>query len=206
MSWLSNLFSGNKSPDPLEVPSTGLQSLDSQVVATSIPASDVPAARNLIAKAAKETGRLNGVPSYWLKYEVLTLADANKAYFQVQVTVKHWDPFFFMHTYAFEKAMLERIRHYNLAVGRAVRAVLWRVSTDACCPYEQMPPPEAWTQQAIEQRLIQTPTFLKNKNKHVPSQDEIAALQRRISSNAQADDFEKTVFQDTAQMSDSDNG
>lgn len=204
MSWISNLFGGAKHNTPsLEAPSTGLQNLDSQNVATSIAPSEVPAARRLVAKAAKETANMHGIPDYWLKYEVLTLADEEKAYFQVQVTVKHWDPFFFMHTFAFEKAMLERIRHYNISVGRAVRAVLWRVSTDACCPYEHMPPPEAWTLNAIEQRLISTPTFLKNKNKHVPSEAAINAQKQRISAHANDDaDFEKTVFQDTVQIED----
>ena len=87
MAWLSGLF-GKKNAQAMELlPSGGLDAED----ALAVPGSTVAEARDLINRAAYETLQLNGIPKEWIKFEILTLSDAAKAYFQLQGTIRHWD-------------------------------------------------------------------------------------------------------------------
>ena len=148
MSWLGGLF-GKKNAQNMDLlPSGGLENTDT----LAVPGSSATEARELINRAAYEVLNLNGIPKDWVKFEILTLADSAKAYFQLQVTLKHWDPYLLLHSLAFEQAVSARIRERNQAIGRALRAVLWRTAADAGCPYEKMPPSVAWTADAIAQR------------------------------------------------------
>ncbi len=151
MGWLSNIF--NKSNE-LEVssPSTSFHDMDDQPVALTLQSSDLRVARELVKTAAIQTALNCGVPAHWVAFEVVTIADDEKAYFQLQVTLQHWDEYFASHTYAFESAVLKRIRDDDLQTGRAVRAVLWRTSPDAGCPFDDMPEASAWSADAIRQR------------------------------------------------------
>jgi hypothetical protein len=151
MGWLSNIFKeSNEAEDPS--PSTSFHDLDGQPVALTLQGADLRAARELVKSAASHTAQAYGVPAHWLAYEVVTIADDEKAFFQLQVTMQHWDEYFASHTYAFERAVLKRIREQDLPVGRAVRAVLWRTSADAGCPFDDMPEASAWGAEATKQR------------------------------------------------------
>jgi hypothetical protein len=151
MGWISNLFS-KTNHDEVPSPSTGFHDLEGQPVPISLAAADVRAARELVHGAAVRTAQTYGVPARWLMFEVVTIADDEKAYFQLQVVLKHWDEYFMSHTYAFERAVIKRIREENDNVGRALRAVLWRVAADAGCPYDDMPESKAWAPESIKRR------------------------------------------------------
>jgi hypothetical protein len=151
MGWLSKIFK-ESDVDEAPSPSTSFHDLDGHPVPLTLQGSDLRAARELVKTAATQTAVVYGVPAHWLAYEVVTIADDEKAYFQLQVTMQHWDEYFASHTYAFERAVLKRIRDEDLPVGRAVRAVLWRTSPDAGCPYDDLPESQAWTSEAIKQR------------------------------------------------------
>ena len=148
MAWFGGLF-GKKDAQAMEIlPSGEVDTED----ALAVPGSSVAEARDLINRAAYETLQLNGIPKDWLKFEILTLSDAAKAYFQLQVTIRHWDAYLLMHSFAFEQVVVPRVRERSLPISRALRAVLWRVAADANCPYDRMPPSVAWTVDAIAQR------------------------------------------------------
>ncbi len=151
MGWLSNIFK-ESNEDEVPSPSTSFHDLDGHPVPLTLQGSDLRAARELVKSAATQTSAVYGIPAHWLTFEVVTIADDKKAYFQLQVTMQHWDDYFASHTYAFERAVLKRIRDEDLPVGRAVRAVLWRTSPDAGCPFDDLPEPQAWTSEAIKQR------------------------------------------------------
>ncbi len=151
MGWLSNIFKENQEDEAPSL-STSFHDLDGHPVPLTLQGSDLRAARELVKTAATRTAEIYGIPAHWLAYEVVTIADDEKAFFQLQVTLQHWDEYFSSHTYAFERAVLKRIRDEDLPVGRAVRAVLWRTSPDAGCPYDDLPEPQAWTSEAIKQR------------------------------------------------------
>lgn len=151
MGWLSKIFK-ESNEDEAPSPSTSFHDLDGQPVPLALRGADLRAARELVKSAATRTAEIYGIPAHWLDYEVVTIADDEKAFFQLQVTMQHWDEYFASHTYAFERAVLKRIRDEDLPVGRAVRAVLWRTSPDAGCPYDDLPEPQAWTSEAIKQR------------------------------------------------------
>lgn len=151
MGWLSNIFKeSNEAEAPS--PSTSFHDLDGHPVPLTLQGSDLRAARELVKTAATQTALVYGLPANWLTYEVVTIADDEKAYFQLQVTMQHWDEYFASHTYAFERAVIKRIRDEDMPVGRAVRAVLWRTSPDAGCPFDDLPEPSAWSSEAIKQR------------------------------------------------------
>jgi hypothetical protein len=152
MGWLSNIFKESNEEAESPSPSTSFHDLDGHPVPLTLQGSDLRAARELVKSAATQTAVVYGIPAHWLAYEVVTIADDEKAYFQLQVTMQHWDDYFSSHTYAFERAVLKRIRDEDLPVGRAVRAVLWRTSPDAGCPFDDLPEPQAWTSEAIKQR------------------------------------------------------
>ena len=148
MAWLGGLF-GKKNAQAMELlPSGGLDAED----ALAVPGSTVAEARDLINRAAYENLQLNGIPKEWIKFEILTLSDAAKAYFQLQVTIRHWDAYLLLHSWAFEQTVMGRVRERSLPISRALRAVLWRIAADAGCPYDRMPPSVAWTPDAIAQR------------------------------------------------------
>jgi hypothetical protein len=151
MGWLSNLFKESKEVE-VPSPSTGFYDLDGHPVPISLAASDVRAARELVNDAALLTAQAYGIPVRWLAFEVVTISDDEKAYFQLQVVMNHWDEYLVAHSYAFERAVIKRIREDDVQVGRAVRAVLWRVAADAGCPYDEMPEAQAWSTEAIKQR------------------------------------------------------
>jgi hypothetical protein len=154
MGWLFNIF---KVADAAEEPShsTGFHDLDAHPVPMNAQSINLRAARELVHTAAVKTAQLYGVPAHWLSFEVVTIADESQAYFQLQVMQNHWDEYLAAHSYAFERAVLKRIREEDIDVGRAVRAVLWRSSPDAGCPYDDMPEPSAWTQEEILRRGLQ---------------------------------------------------
>jgi hypothetical protein len=151
MGWMSNLFAKPKVPD-MPSPSTSFHDLDGGPVPLKVQATGARGARELVHAAAVHTAQVYGVPLHWLSFEVVTIGDSQKAYFQLQVVMKHWDDYLAMHCYAFELAVMKRIREQDRGVARAVRAVLFRVSPDAGCPYDEMPEPKAWSPEAIRLR------------------------------------------------------
>ncbi len=151
MGWLANFF---KSPNDIQEPSnsTSFYDVDGAPVPLKTLAADLRIARELIKSAATQTVLAYGVPARWLNFEVVTISDDEKAYFQLQVVINHWDEYLVAHCYAFERAVLKRIRDENIEVGRAIRAVLWRMAPDAGCPYDQMPEAQAWSADEVKKR------------------------------------------------------
>jgi hypothetical protein len=151
MSWISKLFSKSNG---VELPSnsTGFQDMEAAPKPIRLQGTDLRAAREVIHSAAMKTAKACGVPPLWLTFEVITMADSEKAFFQLQVVVQHWDEYLASHSYAFERAVMKRLMADNKRVGRAVRAVLWRTAYDSGCPYEDMPDPQSWTTEAIKKR------------------------------------------------------
>jgi hypothetical protein len=192
MSWISKLFSKST---VVELPSnsTGFQDLEAVPKPIRLQGTDLRAAREVIHGAAMKTAKACGVPPLWLTFEVITMADSEKAFFQLQVVIQHWDEYLASHSYAFERAVMKRLMVDNKRVGRAVRAVLWRTAYDSGCPYEDMPDPQSWTTEAIKKRAtaqgrtaqqMQTPEPVtqppapasSGQNKSSQSKDKFAGL------------------------------
>ncbi|MGA8513428.1 MAG: hypothetical protein WB821_01495 [Burkholderiaceae bacterium] len=192
MSWISKLFSKSNG---VELPSnsTGFQDMEAAPKPIRLQGTDLRAARETIHSTAMKTAKACGVPPLWLTFEVITMADSEKAYFQLQVVIQHWDEYLAAHSYAFERAVMKRLMADNKRVGRAVRAILWRTAYDAGCPYEDMPDPGSWTTEAIKKRaaaqtqteqLLRTPEAVTQppapqageQNKPVQSKDKFAGL------------------------------
>jgi hypothetical protein len=157
MNWVKKTFF-EKPPREHELPSepvshsTSFHEYDIQPQALDVRRADVRAARELIYSCAKQTALIYGIPPQWLAFEVLTISDDEQAFFQLQVQVMEWDEHLFARSYAFELALMKRLGELNMAVARAVRAVLWRVKHEAGCPYDELPGPEAWTPEAVARR------------------------------------------------------
>jgi hypothetical protein len=151
MGWLANFFkTTNRADTPSH--STGFHDLDGGPMPLKPSAAHLRTARELINSAAMQTALVYGVPPRWLSFEVVTISDDEKAYFQLQVVMNHWDEYLAAHCYAFERAVIKRIREENIEVGRAIRAVLWRMAADAGCPYDEMPETQAWSADAVKKR------------------------------------------------------
>lgn len=151
MGWLANFFKeshGEGTPSH----STGFHDLDGSPVPLKRRFADLRTARELISRAAMQTAVVYGVPPRWLTFEVVTISDDENAYFQLQVMMNHWDDYMVAHCYAFERAVIQRIRQENVEVSRAIRAVLWRMAADAGCPYDDMPEAQAWSADAVKKR------------------------------------------------------
>lgn len=151
MSWMSKLFSKSNGVE-LPTHSTGFQDMEAAPRPIRLQGTDLRAAREAIHSTAMKTAKACGVPPLWLNFEVITMADSEKAYFQLQVVIQHWDAHLAAHSYAFERAVMKRLLTDHKRVGRAVRAVLWRTAYDAGCPYDDMPDPSSWTTDAIKKR------------------------------------------------------
>jgi hypothetical protein len=152
MGWFSTLFSKSPQRHTASSNSTSYHDLDGSPVPLKPAAMDLRGARDLVNQAAVRTAQVYGIPAGWLTFEVMTISDANQAYFQLQVVMNIWDEHLVLHSTAFQNAVIKRIRDENLEVGRALRAVLWRVAPEAGCPYDDMPQAKAWSAEAIKQR------------------------------------------------------
>jgi hypothetical protein len=153
MNWFNNIFS--KSKRQIEHSnSTSYHDLDDTLVPLASTEARMLNARNVVKQAALKTAQSHGIPAGWLSFEVLTIADQKTAYFQLQVVMNIWDEHLAMHNLAFQNAVIKRVRDQSMDVGRALRAVLWRVSPDAGCPYDDMPPTQAWAADAVRNRMM----------------------------------------------------
>jgi hypothetical protein len=153
VNWLNRIL-GSPPPRP-ETPthSTGFYDIDGKPVPLSMQGDNVRMARELVRAAAVRTAAAFGVPGNWLSYEVVTIADEEKAYFQLQVALRVWDEQLWAQSGAFEQQIYKRIREDNAEVARAVRAVLWRILPDAGCPYDELSAAEAWKPDAVKARM-----------------------------------------------------
>lgn len=154
MNWLNRILNGSPQMQDVPSPSTGFFDIDGQPVPLSLAQQDIRAARELIREAAVRTTTAHGIPSNWLSYEVVTISDDEKAYFQLQVSLRIWDEQLWTLSSAYEQKVLKRIREEDVNVARAVRAVLWRVLPDAGCPHDELPGAAAWKAEAIRARGV----------------------------------------------------
>jgi hypothetical protein len=153
VSWLNNLFS--KAPSSIEAPShsTGFYDMDGKPVPLSSQGTDMRIAREKVRAAAIRTAQAFGIPAPWLNYEVVTISDEEKAYFQLQVSLRFWDEQLWAQSTAFEQQVHKRIREDDLNIARALRAVLWRVLPEAGCPFDELSDPSAWQPEAVKTRM-----------------------------------------------------
>ncbi len=152
MSWLDRILNTAPRGNDVPSPSTGFFDIEGQPVPLSLAQQDVRAARELIRTAAVRTAAIFGIPSNWLSYEVVTISDDEKAYFQLQVSLRIWDEQLWSQSSAFELQALKRIREDDVNVARAVRAVLWRILPDAGCPHDELAGAPAWRPDAVKAR------------------------------------------------------
>ncbi len=152
MSWLNRILSNAPREEDAPSPSTGFFDIEGQPVALSVDQQNVRAARELIRAAAMRTADIFGIPANWLGYEVVTISDDEKAYFQLQVSLRIWDEQLWAQSSAFEQQALKRIREDDVNVARAVRAVLWRILPDAGCPHDELSGASAWRADAVKSR------------------------------------------------------
>jgi hypothetical protein len=151
MNWIKKIFAGAAKSD-LNSPSTGFLEGDDRPVALAIADNDLIAARQLIHGTAVQVALDCGIPARWLAMEVLTITGDESAYFQLQICMNQWDEYLWMHSGALSAVVVKTVRQENTAIARAMRAVLWRVGPDAGCPFDEMPPPSAWTAAALDKR------------------------------------------------------
>ena len=152
MNWLNRFLSNSPTGDELPSPSTGFFDIEGQPVPLSLSKQDVRAARELVREAAVQTTAAFGIPANWLSYEVVTISDDEKAYFQLQVSLRIWDEQLWSQSSAFEQKVLKRIREDDINVARAVPAVLWRILPDAGCPHDELFGAPSWRPDAIKMR------------------------------------------------------
>ena len=152
MSWFNKILS--KTPDTPDEPShsTGYFDMDGAPTPLSADKQDMKAAREVVRAAALRTATTFGIPPQWLAYEVVTISDDDKAYFQLQISLRIWDEQLWAQSSAFEGQVLKRIRESDVNVARAVRAVLWRILPDAGCPHDKLSDHEAWRAETAKAR------------------------------------------------------
>jgi hypothetical protein len=153
MGWLSTLLKKSDGVQP-PVPDTGIHDWDNEPLSNATMATDFGTALELINSTALQTVTAYGLPEHWFAFETVTVTNSEKTYFQLQILMNHWDMQMCAHSYAFECAVIKSIRKKDRDIGRALRAVLWRVAPDAGCPFDEMPEPSYWTAEAISQRNL----------------------------------------------------
>ena len=151
MGWLSTLLKKSDEAQP-PVPETGIHDWDNEPLTNATMPTDLGAALELINSTALQTVKAYGLPEHWFTFETVTVSNSEKTYFQLQILMNHWDMQMCAHSYAFECAVIKSLRKKDRDIGRALRAVLWRVAPDAGCPFDEMPEPSYWSAQAITQR------------------------------------------------------
>ncbi|MBS7809079.1 hypothetical protein [Variovorax sp. PCZ-1] len=154
MNWLNRFLSN--APRDLDSPShsTGFYDVEGKPVPISADQQNVRAARELVHAAAVRTAAAFGIPSNWMSYEVVTISDDEKAYFQLQVSLRIWDEQLWAQSSAFEQQALKRIREDDVNVARAVRAVLWRILPDAGCPHDELSGNDSWKPEKVKARAV----------------------------------------------------
>ncbi len=151
MNWIRKIFV-NPAKSSFASPSTGFDEVDDRAVPLPLEGHDLLAARQLIRSTAVQTALVYCIPAGWLSMEVLTISGDENAFFQLQICMNQWDEYLWMNSGALSAAIVKSVRQENLPIARAMRAVLWRVAADAGCPFDEMPPPSAWTAEAMDKR------------------------------------------------------
>jgi hypothetical protein len=153
MGWLSTLLKKSDGAMP-PVPDTGIHDWDNEPLTSATMTGDLGAARALINETALQMVKTYGLPEHWFSFETVTVTDSEKTYFQLQILMNHWDMQLCAHSYALECAVIRSIRKKDRVIGRACRAVLWRIAPDAGCPFDEMPEPSYWAADAMKQRNL----------------------------------------------------
>ena len=128
--------------------------MEGKPIPLNVELQNVKAAREIVRAAAFRTASVFGIPADWLSYEVVTIADDDNAYFQLQVSLRVWDEQLWAQSGAFEQQVLKRIREDDRNVARAVRAVLWRILPDAGCPHDELSSSQAWWPETVSSRAL----------------------------------------------------
>ncbi len=128
--------------------------MEGKPIPLNVELQNVKAAREIVRAAAFRTASFFGIPVHWLSYEVVTIADDDNAYFQLQVSLRVWDEQLWAQSSAFEQQVLKRIREDDRNVARAVRAVLWRILPDAGCPHDELSSSQAWWPETVSSRAV----------------------------------------------------
>jgi hypothetical protein len=152
VNWLNRILNGAPRTTDAPTHSTGFYDIDGKPVPLSSQGENVRIAREMVRAAAIRTAQAFGIPAQWLSYEVVTISDEEKAYFQLQVSLRFWDEQLWSQSMAFEQQVYKRIREDDVNVARAVRAVLWRVLPEAGCPYDELAEPTSWKPEAVKTR------------------------------------------------------
>lgn len=152
VSWLDRILNNASRSKDAPTHSTGFFDIEGKPVPLSVDSQKIRAARELIHAAAVRTSSAFGIPPQWVSYEVVTISDDEKAYFQLQVSLRIWDEQLWSQSGAFEQQALKRIREDDVNVARAVRAVLWRILPDAGCPHDELAGATAWKPEAVRAR------------------------------------------------------
>ncbi len=151
VNWLHRLFTPKPEQDASPL-STGFYDAEGKPVPLSLKRQDLRSARELIRKAALKAAAKHGIAAHLLNFEVVTIADEEKAYFQLQVSLRVWDGLLWAQSVAFEEVAMKAIREADPNTARAVRAVLWRVLPEAGCPHGTLSGLEAWRADAMMAR------------------------------------------------------
>ncbi|NJS37504.1 MAG: hypothetical protein HC765_15645 [Brachymonas sp.] len=101
MSWIKRILGSDQIVPDIPSPSTGFFDLEGHPVPISLNAQDMRSARELVRASAVSVASAYGIPSNWLSYEVVTISDDEKAYFQLQIGLRHWDEQLWNQTSAF---------------------------------------------------------------------------------------------------------
>jgi hypothetical protein len=152
VNWFNRILNGASRPPETPTHSTGFYDIDGKPVPLSTQGENVRIARALVHAAAVRTALSFGIPSNWLSYEVVTISDDEKAYFQLQVSLRFWDEQLWSQSTAFEQQVYKRIREDDVNVARAVRAVLWRILPEAGCPHDELSDAAAWKPESVRMR------------------------------------------------------
>lgn len=151
VNWFYRLFTPKPKQDASPL-SAGFYDALGKPVPLSLKRQDLRSARELIRKAALKAAAKHGIAAHLLNFEVVTIADEEKAYFQLQVSLRVWDGLLWAQSVAFEEVAMKAIREADPNTARAVRAVLWRVLPEADCPHDTLSGVEAWRADAMMAR------------------------------------------------------
>jgi hypothetical protein len=117
---------------------------------TPIEQEEGSAQREMVLGAFQDLIRNTGMPSQMLDCSVhSSMAKDGQIQMHVHLTVKKWSEHLLRHSFAFEKALVQRLDRDEPQVDHSQYEWLWKFDPACGCPCPDLPSDGGWTQKSL---------------------------------------------------------
>ena len=104
--------------------------------------------RELIRVVLRDALRRHGIPSEWLRGEILTVSSREqRTLMHLRLVMLHWDDRLLNCSYAFERSFMKELSQFEEEASQWLHSISWQIGPGSGCPVVDMPDPQSWTRE-----------------------------------------------------------